>query len=259
MSWFFRFLMLVIVAAGCLAGWSAGGVVARDLTVASSAPESDQRSAQRASSGPVLSSRIAQSLATVNAERESRKDSSGGKTVYLEKVSFERSAGGVIARGTVADWGAPRSLNVVIDAFDGARTYLQSASAAIQTVQGSTAFSVSLDDDDAYQSFSVRFLDERMEEVVMRSADTPARKVPPLLMDDPLQPADLGEAAERLVLLGYADKAQPLRDEIVASALIRRFRADHGLDGPSGITIGDLIALRLSSPPVTRLADLAGY
>lgn len=259
MSWLFRFLMMAVVAAGCMAGWSTGALVARDMKVLDSAKADDGRPGAHSSSGPALSAKVSQALGALNAEREARKDSSGSRTVYLERVSFERSAGGVVARGSVSDWGFPRHLNVVIDAFDGAGNYVSSSSSGLDTVQGSTQFSVSMDDQDAFQRFSVRFLDAGMEEVVMRSADTPARKIPPLLADDPLQPADLGEVADRMVLLGYAEKAQPVRDEIVASALIRRFRLDYGISGPPGITIGDLLALRQVSPPVARLSDLAGY
>lgn len=258
MAWFFRFLMLAVVSAGCISGWSVGGLVAKDLTTASPSPD-ERRPGARASSGPALSAKVTQALGVLNAEREARKDSAGARTVYLEKVSFERSAGGVVARGSISDWGAPRKLSVVIDAFDESKVYMTSASSPLQTAAGSTSFSVSLDDQDEFQSFSVRFLDEGMEEVVMRSADTPAKKIPPLLSDDPLHTADLGEVAERLVLLGYAEKPQPVRDEIVASALVRRFRLDYGLSGPSGVTIGDLLALRQASSPVAKLADIAGY
>ena len=93
----------------------------------------------------------------------------------------------------------------------------------------------------------------------MRSPDTPVRKVPPLLLDDPLHAADMGEVAARLVALGYADKAQAVRDEIVASAIVARFRKDVGLDGPPGVTIGDLLALRIAGGSSPATADLSDY
>ena len=207
-----------------------------------------------------MESRMREALASINVQRESRRDGDQAKVIFLERVSFERSAGGVVARGSVMDLGAPRKVNAVVDAFDGGRGYLASASSPLATSSGSTPFSVFLQDRDDYQSFSVRFLDERMEEIVMRSSDTPLRKLPPLLMDDPVHAADMGEVASRLVALGYAAKTGPVRDEIVAGALVSRFRADAGISGPEGVTIGDLLALRAvggSNPSPTT--DLAGY
>lgn len=257
MSWIIRSLMLLMVLAACVAGWSAGGTVTKDLTL-----DDQSSSGSRSPSsvvGPALQARVSEALAVVNARRESRKDGSEGNIVFLERVSFERSAGGVVARGSVQDLGAPRTINAVVDAFDGTRAYLASASSPVSTTSGSTAFSVFLQDSDAYQSFSVRFLNASMEEIVMRSSDTPAKKVAPLLVDDPLHAFDMAEVADRLVSLGYAEKAQPVRDEIVAAALIGRFRKDVGFDGPSGVTVGDLLALRVAGGSSSRQADLADY
>lgn len=258
MAWFFRAVMVLIVAAGCFAGWSAGGMVASDLGAANAA-KSDERQAPRGSiTGPALSSRVTQDLASLNAQRESRRDGDV-KAVFLEKVSFERSAGGVVARGSVLDMGGPRALNAVIDTFDGARNYLSSASSPLQSTASSTAFSVSMADDDRYQSFSVRFLDASMQEVVMRSADMPLRKVAPVLADDPLHAADMGEVSRRLAALGYVAKASSARDENVAAFLISQFRQDNGLSGPPVVTIGDLLALRAASGVMDGQADLGAY
>jgi hypothetical protein len=250
--------MVLIVAAGCFAGWSAGGMVASDLSAANAA-KPDERQASRASiTGPALSSRVTQDLASLNAQRESRRDGDV-KAVFLEKVSFERSAGGVVARGSVLDMGGPRALNAVIDAFDGERNYLSSASSPVQSTGSSTSFSVSMPDDDRYQSFSVRFLDASMQEVVMRSADMPLRKVAPVLADDPLHAADMGEVARRLATIGYAAKASSARDENVAAFLVSQFRQDNGLSGPPVVTIGDLLALRAASGVMDGQADLGAY
>jgi len=259
MAWIIRFVLLALVVAAGIVGWSAGGALASDLEVSSLvAGDADGEKVTKLSTGPALQSRIVQDLSVINAQRESRRDGDV-RAVFLEKVSFERSAGGVVARGSILDLGAPRAVNVVIDAFDGSRNYLSSASSPVQSSATSTPFTVSMMDEDRFQSFSVRFLDAGMEEIVMRSADTPIRKVPPVLVDDPLHAADLSEVAERLVMLGYAAKAQPVRDEIVAAALVSRFRKDYGLGGQSGVTVGDLVALRIVSGPSKSRADLGAY
>lgn len=259
MAWFLRFILLAIVAAGCISGWMAGGMVTPDMKLsASSDPFDDVKPIKGAGGAPLIAD-VQSSLSRINAQRDARKDGSTSRTVYLEKVSFERSAGGVVARGSVADWAAPRTLKIVIDAFDAGKNYMASGSSSLSTTPGSSTFSVSLEDQDEFQSFSVRFLDEDMQEVVMRSAQTPVKKAPPLLIDDPLHSSDLSEVAERLVLLGYAEKAGPVRDEIVASALVARFRADYGLSGPQGVTVGDLLALREISGPAKKAADLIDY
>lgn len=257
MAWIIRFVMLAGVVSVCVLGWSAGGTVTDDLTLNNSSTSSS-RSVPSAT-GPALQARISESLSTVNMRRESRKDGSQSKVVFLERVSFERSAGGVVARGSLLDLGGPRTLNAVVDAFDGSRAYLASASSPVGSTAVSTPFSVFLQDNDGYQSFSIRFLDSKMEELVMRSADTPIKKVAPLLADDPLHASDMAEVADRLVSLGYASKGQAVRDEVVASALIDRFRKDAGLNGPPGVTIGDLLALRASGGSASHTADLADY
>lgn len=259
MAWFIRFMMLAVVIGACAAGWSAAGMVTGSVAIS----DGDRVSRERNPSsvvGPALQSRMNEALGSINAQRDTRKDAGLGRVIFLERVSFERSAGGVVARGSIVDFGQPRRVSAVVDAFDGTRGYLQSASSVITTSQGSIPFSVFMEDRDDFQSFSVRFLDEKMEEIVMRSADAPVRKVPPLLMDDPVHAADMGEVASRLVSLGYAEKAGPVRDEIVAAALIDRFRADVGISGPSGVTIGDLLALRIAGGPAPdSVADLSGY
>lgn len=257
MAWFFRILMIFVVIASCVAGWHAGGAVTLDLQASDDEDQVDMMSSKPMSSLSI-ESKIAEELNTINGRREASKDKFASKTVFLEKVSYERSAGAVVARGSLSDWGNPRSLVVVIDAFDENGTYVRSSSSNVSTRDGSTSFSVSIVDDDVFQKFAVRFLDQNMEDVVMRSfADE--RKIPPLLLDDPVHSSDLVEVAKRLVLLGYAKDVKPLKDEIVAAAIISRFRADYGLKGPGGVTIGDLLALRLVSPPVAQSVDLSTY
>ena len=249
--------MLLVVAGSCWWGWSAAAAVSSDLKTVEE--RSDVTPYAAGVSGPGLQSRVMQDLGRLNAERSARRERSGTRVIYLEKVSFERSAGGVVARGSVVDFAGPRTVNAVIDAFDASKAYVTSSMSSVQTGEGSTSFSVMLTDQDSFETFSVRFLDERMEEVVMRSADMPSPKVPPILLEDAVRASDLDEVASRLVSLGYAAKESALREEAVSTAIVSRFRSDHGLSGPVGVTVGDLLALRAVNSRAPRTADLTAY
>lgn len=255
-GWVFRFLLLVVFCSTLFAGWSAGKVVAEDISLDDNLSEKD---IELPVSGLSLQRDVAQDLSKINLVRESRKDLSLNRSVFLEKVSFERSAGGVIAKGSVLDFFSPRNLVVVIDAFDGNKSYIGSGSSNVSTINSSVPFSVSMDDKDEYQTFAVRFLDQNMEEIITRTGSNERPKVPPLLIDDPIRPSDMGEIAKRLVVLGFAKKEQPLRDEIISSALIKKFRRATETSGPQGVTIGDLIALRRVTPGIASTTDLSDY
>lgn len=257
MSWLFRFIMLSVVAAAAAGGWIVSGGLASNLAIdtvdARKAPYSVRVS------GGTLSSRVAQALSVINAERGARREHGRTKVLILERVAFERSAGGVVARGVVNDLGAPRDVSAVIDAFDGSRGYLASGSSPLATKAGSTPFSVFLADDDRFESFSIRFLDQGMQEILTRTTEATSSRTPPLLMDDVIRPSDVTEVAVRLALLGYVSSASEVRDDIAALAVVDRFRRDHGIDGPRALSVGDLLALREVSPPSTKTVDLSSY
>jgi hypothetical protein len=255
-GWIFRSLLLVVLCSTWITGWSAGKLVAQDISLEDVISEKE---IEVPVSGISLQRDVAQDLAKINLVRESRKDSSLGRSVFLEKVSFERVAGGVIAKGTVLDLFPSRNLVVVLDGFDANKNYIGSGSSTISTLASSMPFSVSMDDKDEYQSFAVRFLDQNMEEIITRTGSSERPKVPPLLIDDPIRPSDMSEVAKRLVILGFAKKEQPLRDEIISSALIKHFRRTTETTGPQGVTIGDLIALRRATPGIAPITDLSDY
>lgn len=251
-------VLLMLVAAssglGVFVGLSVGtGIDLRSGTHERVAPYDIRLSGSR------LEEDMGRQLAAVNAQRAARHDHTIAKDVLVEYVTFERSAGGVVTRGSLRDLGAPRTLRVVIDAFDSLRNYRASGASAIVTGPGSTQFSAEMADADDYESFGVRFLDGDVE-VRKLSKDDPLPGEPPLLMDDLVMVADDGELAQRLASLGYVQDAQDVVNDVVLLAVLQRFRHDHGITGPSAVTIGDLLALRAVSTSVsTSGVDLSAY
>lgn len=258
MAWLVRFLMFVFVAVAAAGGWFASSGVASALSL--DIPSSADRAPYRVVvSGNSLESRVVQALAVVNTERSARREHGQAHVLILEKVSFERSAGGVVARGSVKDLGGPRSVNAVVDAFDAQRGYIASGSSKVTTTDGSTPFSVFLTDDDRFESFAVRFLNDGMEEMVTRTTDSASTKTRPLLVDDALLPADIPELAARLAELGYVDQVAEIKDDVIALAVVQRFRKDHAIAGPQVVTVGDLLALREVAPAAPLRIDMAAY
>lgn len=210
-------------------------------------------------SGKRLEDAMGRELQAVNAQRAARHDRKLAKDVMVEYATFERSAGGVVTRGSIHDLGAPRTLRVVIDAFDASRTYRGSGASVVTTGPGSTPFSAEMTDADDYESFGVRFLDGNVE-VPKLSRDDPMPGEPPLLMDDLVFPVDDGELEQRLATLGYVQQAQDIITDVALLGVLVRFRRDHGISGPAAVTIGDLLALRaVSTSQTTSGVDLSSY
>lgn len=257
LAWSTRAALFALVAGGVIAGLAIGDSVSASIVEPMKSQELPPY--KIGISGTALNLAVAKALASANARREGQIDREAANMVFLENVSFERSAGGVVARGSIIDLGGPRRLNVVIDAFDADKTYLSSSSSSVDTKKGSTSFSASLTDQDEFQTFAVRFLDANMEEVILRTQDNPNPNVPPLLLDDPLRAKDFDEISRRLISLGYASNPAGLKEEAVISAVVKRFRRDHKLAGSHGVSIGDLLALREVSSVAGNQADLSDY
>jgi len=258
-SWILRALMLACVVASLAVGWNVGARVSADVADDAVSAPAGAAPYRVSVSGAKMMEGVASGLAVANASRESRVHADQARTAVLERVDFERSAGGVVARGVVTDLGGPRRLYVIIDAFGADKAYISSGSSSVDTQSSSTPFSVSMTDDDRFASFAVRFLDAGMTEVQMRTPDAPKASLPPLLADDMLHSGDLPEIVERLVSLGYAESAQRVVGDAATLALVQRFRRDHMLDGPGVVTIGDLLAVRSVTPNVKPRADLSRY
>lgn len=258
-SWIVRALMLLSVIAFMAVGWHVGASVALDVAKDAASQPSGSSPYSVTVSGPKLMEGVGTALSVANAAREARIDADQARVIVLERVDFERSAGGVVARGSVTDLAGPRRLYVVIDAFDENRTYLSSGSSFVDTQASSTSFSVSMGDDDKFASFAVRFLDSGMSEIETRTGAAGKSSLPPLLADDMLHSGDMPEVVERLVSLGYAESSQKVVGDAAALFLVSRFRRDHMLDGPGIVTIGDLLALRTVSPGIPARADLSRY
>lgn len=160
----------------------------------------------------------------------------------------------------MTDPSGPRPLSAVVDAYDADRGYLVSSSAPVTTSDGvSTTFSVVLDDQDAFASFSVRFLNADMDELPVSTGEPAMTSVAPLLADDALHPADFPELGERLALLGYLQDRGATLGGAVALEVVIRFRRDHGMRGVARVTLADLLALRATAPAVRRTTDLSAY
>lgn len=258
-GWIFRALMLVSVIVSLAIGWHAGARVSSDVMDDGVESSSESAPYSVSISGANLLESVSSGLTVANTAREARIDSDKARTAVLERVDFERSAGGVVARGVITDLGGPRRLYVVIDAFDASRAYMSSGSSSVDTQASSTPFSVSMTDQDAFSSFAVRFLDAGMTEIDVRTTQSENLSLPPLLTDDMLHSGDFPEVVERLVSIGYAESAQKVVGDAAVLSLIERFRRDHMIHGPNVVTIGDLIALRAVSPSVDLRADLSQY
>lgn len=258
-AWLVRGLLVACVAASVGTGWNEGASVASDVVDDALAAPSTAAPYRLTLSGASLLERVRAEIAVANAAREARLHADRARMAVLERVDFERSAGGVVARGSMTDLGGPRRLYVVIDAFDADRTYVASGTSSVDTLASSSPFSVSMTDDDRFSSFAVRFLDDGMSEIETRTPDAPRLTLPPLLADDMLHSGDMPEVVSRLAALGYAPSIQKVVGDAATFALVRRFRADHALDGPGVVTVGDLAALRLVSPSAPRSADLSLY
>lgn len=209
-------------------------------------------------SGPALGGLVADSLVSANVERAARRNRQASRVLVLEKVTYERSAGGVVARGVLNDPAAPRSLRVVIDAYGAYGRYLASGASSVTSAKGAAAFSVAMRDEDTYETFNVRFL-EGEAEVPQRLASEAVGELPAIVADTPLFACDLPEVAERLVSLGYAPEDQLLQVEAAILVVAKRFRRDHDLSGPETVTVGDLLALRLTPSRARFHADLGDY
>lgn len=257
LAWSTRVALFALVAGGVIAGLAVGNNVSASIVEPVKSQELPPYKVSL--SGSALNLSVAKSLASINARREGRMDREAANMVFLENVSFERSAGGVVARGSIIDLAGPRRLNTVIDAFGDDKAYILSSSSSVDTKKGSTSFSASLTDQDEFQTFAVRFLDANMEEVILRTQDNPNPNVPPLLLEDPLRAKDMDEVARRLISLGYAANPAGLKEEAVISAVTKRFRRDHKLAGAHGVSIGDLLALREVSSVGGLQADLSDY
>ncbi len=257
LAWSTRAALVALVSGGVIAGLAVGDNVS--ASIVEPVKSQDLPPYKVGLSGSVLNLAVAKSLASTNARREGRIDREAANMVFLENVSFDRSAGGVIARGSIIDLAGPRRLNTIIDAFDAEKNYLLSSSSSVDTKKGSTSFSASLNDQDEFQTFAVRFLDANMEEVILRTQDNPNPNVPPLLVEDPVRAKDMDEVSRRLIALGYASNPAGLKEEAVITAVVKRFRRDHKLGGNHGVSIGDLLALREVSSVGGNHADLSDY
>lgn len=197
--------------------------------------------------GNAMETMVDQEIDALNARRAANVKGRASKILILENVSYQRSGGKVVSAGRIMDLEGPRSIVLVLDMFDVGGRYLSSASVTLSSRKGvSTDFGFSIVDRPDGASFSIRALDQGMSEIRMQPANELANiGVRRLLPDDMLYPGDLQELTERLTALGYGYGKVMTAGDVPMLAVMRRFRADHGISGPDFVSIGDLVAIRL--------------
>ena len=176
--------------------------------------------------------------------------------VVLESVNFSRGNGIVMGKGSFWDGKGPRPITMFLDAYGEGVEPIASFPVQFNSNGQRQPVSASIRDIPDFERFAFRFVSNGSE-LRLSSPGEQELAINSISPEAMLFHSDYGELRDLLERQNYIE-GKSFEPAAMLSA-VDRFRFDHGLEGPSFITIGDLFALRVVSGVSEGKTDVLPY